>query len=114
MSKKLAPTFADYERALDKMLDENDALKAELAEAKGRLDALMTAFDEHGSLGILQLIAHDKRLPPETRVRAAGLAAPFERPKLQVTATATVSLYDLLQERRRQRKVIDHDPKPAV
>jgi hypothetical protein len=114
MSKKLAPTFDDYERALHKVLDENEALQAELAEVKGRLDALMTAFDERGSLGILQLIAHDKRLPPETRIRAAGLAVPFERPKLQVTATATVPLYDLLQERRRQGEIIEHDPKPAA
>jgi hypothetical protein len=111
---KLAPTVDDYERALDQMLDENEALQAELAEVKGRLDALMTAFDERGSLGILQLIAHDKRLPPETRIRAAGLAVPFERPKLALTATATVPLYDLLQERRRQGKVIEHDPKPAA
>src|SRR6516225_2426120 len=114
MSKKLAPTFADYENALHTMMDENDALKAELAEVEGRLDALMTAFDERGSLGILQLIAHDKRLPPETRIRAAGLAVPFERPKLALTATATVPLYDLLQERRRQGKLIEHDPKPAA
>ena len=58
MSKKLAPTTADYENAIDTMMDENDALKAELAEVKGRLDALMTAFDERGSLGILQLMQH--------------------------------------------------------
>jgi len=114
MSKKLAPTVDDYERALHKVLDENDDLRTKLADVKARLDALMTAFDERGSLGILQLIAHDKRLPPETRIRAAGLAVPFERPKLSVTATATVPLYDLLQERRRQGKVIDHDPKPAA
>src|SRR5262252_5364696 len=100
MAKKIARTFADYENALHKVLDKNDALQAELADVKGRLDALMTAFDERGSLGILQLIAHDKRLPPETRIRAAGLAVPFERPKLALTATATVPLYDLLQERR--------------
>ena len=61
MSKKLAPTIDDYERALHKVLDENEALHAKLADVQGRLDALMTAFDERGSLGILQLIAHDKR-----------------------------------------------------
>ena len=96
------------------MTDENDALKAELAEVKGRLDALMAAFDERGSLGILQLIAHDKRLPPETRIRAAGLAVPFERLKLALTATTTVLLYDLLQERRPQGKIIEQAPEPAA
>ena len=112
--KKTTPTFAEYENALHTMTDENDALKAELAEVKGRLDALMAAFDERGSLGILQLIAHDKRLPPETRVRAAGLAVPFERPKLALTATTTVLLYDLLQDSRRQGKIIEQAPEPAA
>jgi hypothetical protein len=118
MAEKLAPTIANYEMALHKVLDDNDALRAQLADTKKRLDAIMTAFNERGSLGILQELANDKRLPPETRIRAAGLAVPFERPKLQVTATATVPLYDLLQERRRQGKVIEHaprpDPKPAA
>jgi hypothetical protein len=28
------------------MMDENETLRAELTQVKGRLDALMTAFDE--------------------------------------------------------------------
>jgi hypothetical protein len=71
----------ELDAALHQVLDENDALKAELARVQGRLDALMTAFDKNGSLGILQLIAHDKNLPVEIRIRAAGLAVPYERPK---------------------------------
>jgi hypothetical protein len=110
--KKTTPTFAEYENALHTMMDENENLKHELADVKGRLDALMTAFNERGSLGILQLIAHDKRLPPETRIKAAGLACPYERPKLALTATTTVPLYDLLQERRRQGKIIEQAPEP--
>jgi regulator of replication initiation timing len=54
---KPAPTIADYEKALDQMMDENEALRAELTQVKGRLDTLMTAFDERGSLGILQVMA---------------------------------------------------------
>ena len=107
MSKsKSAPTFADYEKALTQMLDENEELQAELTEVKERLAAFMGAFEENGTLGILQLMAHDTSLPPEIRIRAAGLAVPFERPKLAVTATTSVPLYDLLEARRRKGKVI--------
>jgi hypothetical protein len=99
---------------LNLVLDQKQALEAELARVRGRLDALLTAFDERGTLGILQLMAHDKNLPPEVRIRAAGLAVPFERPKLAVTATTSVPLYDLLEERRRKGKTIEHDPGPPA
>ena len=39
---------------------------------------------------------------------------PFERPKLSVTATASIPLYDLLEERRRKAKVIEHAPDPSA
>jgi hypothetical protein len=71
----------ELDAALHTMLNENDALRAELARVKSRLDALMTAFNKNGSLGILQLFANDKNLPVEIRMRAAGLAVPYERPK---------------------------------
>ena len=113
MSKK--PTFDDYEKALHQMIDENEALRAELAPVRGRLNALMTAFDERGSLGILQAMAADTDLSAETRIRAASAAVPYERPKLSVTATTTVPLYDLLEQRRRNGgKVIEHDPPDAA
>jgi hypothetical protein len=99
---------------LNQMLDENDELRAELARVQGRLDALMSAFDERGSLGILQAMAADKNLSAEIRIKAASAAVPYERPKLSVTATTTVPLFDLLEERRRKGKVIEHAPDPAA
>ena len=107
------PTMADMDRALHIMLDENESQRAELARVRGRLDALMTAFDENGTLGILQMMAHDQNLPPEVRIRAAGLAVPFERPKLSVTATTSAPLFDLLEAKRRKGKVIEHAPAPG-
>lgn len=104
------PTMDDLANALNVMLDENEALRAELARVSGRLAALMTAFDDNGTLGILQMMAHDSNLAPEVRIRAAGLAVPFERPKLSVTATTTVPLYDLLEAKRRKGKTIEHAP----
>ena len=98
--------------ALNQVLDQKELLEAELDEVKQRLAALMGAFEENGTLGILQQMAHDTRLPAEIRIRAAGLAVPFERPKLSMTATTSVPLYDLLEARR--RKVIDHTPTPPA
>jgi len=109
-SEDLAERCARLNDGLHQVLDENDALRSELAQVRARLDALMTAFDENGTLGILQLMAHDKNLPPEVRIRAAGLAVPFERPKLSVTASTSIPLYDLLEARRRKTKVIEHNP----
>jgi hypothetical protein len=100
--------------ALNQVLDQKEALETELAEVKARLAGLVAAFDENGTLGILQLMAHDKKLPPEVRIRAAGLAVPYERPKLSVTATTSLPLYDLLEAQRRKSKLIEHDPKPAA
>ncbi len=82
---------------LHQVLDENEKLRAELAGVKARLAALTSAFEEKGTLGILQLMAHDTSLSPEVRIRAAGLAVPFERPRLSMTATTSVPLYDLLE-----------------
>lgn len=105
---------AKLNNGLNQVLDENEALQAKLAQVQSRLDSLMAAFEERGTLGILQMMAHDKNLSPEIRIRAAGLAVPFERPKLSVTATTSVPLYDLLEERRRKAKVIEQDPGPPA
>ena len=105
------PTMADMDRALHQMLDENEALQYELKRIRGRLDALVSAFDSNGTLGVLQSIAHDKSLPPELRARAAGLAVPYEKPKLSMAVTASVPLYDLLEARRLKGKVIEQDGK---
>ena len=103
--------IARLEYVVREQMKEIDRLRDEVRQHR----ALMAAFEERGTLGILQMMAHDKNLPPEIRVRAAGLAVPFERPKLSVTATASVPLYNLLEERRRKAKVIEHtDPGPSA
>jgi hypothetical protein len=105
-----ANQIARLEYVIREQMKEIDRLGDEIRQHH----ALMAAFGERGTLGILQMTAHDINLPPEIRVRAAGLAVPFERPKLSVTATASVPLYDLLEERRRKAKVIEHAPEPEV
>jgi hypothetical protein len=100
--------------ALHQVLNEKEALQVELSRVRGRLDALMTAFDENGTLGVLQHLAHDKTLPPEVRIRAAGLAVPYEKPKLSMAVTTSVPLFELLEARRRKGEVIEHDPDPPA
>jgi hypothetical protein len=107
------PLERELNTALHEVLDENEALKADLIMVRGRLDALTSAFDGNGVLGVLQRIAHDSDLPPELRVKAAQAAAPYEKPKLSMTATANVvSLYDILEKarQREQERVIEHRP----
>jgi hypothetical protein len=97
--------------ALHERLDENDALKAEVAQLKARLDGLMEGFEKGGSLGILQAIGADKSWPIEIRVRALTAAVPFERPKLSMIATASGhKLYDVLENAKRRQKLIEAKP----
>jgi hypothetical protein len=86
--------------ALEKLLAERDELRALLEINGQKLDAL----------SCLQRAYNNPQSSETNRIKAAGLAVPFEQPKLSVTATASVLLYDLLEERRRRSKVIEHQP----
>jgi hypothetical protein len=102
----------ELDRALHTMLDRNDQLEAELKQVKDRLDGLLAALEKGGSLGLLQAIGADKSLPIEIRVRALGLAVPFERPKLSMSASVQrVSLYNVLEGPRPARTI---EAKPAL
>jgi hypothetical protein len=90
------PLERELDTALHLTLDRAEAAEAELARVQGKLDALLEAFEKNGSLGILQTIAADKNLPPEIRVRAAGLAVPFERGR-----PATVNVVGVVDFRER-------------
>jgi hypothetical protein len=112
------PLERELDSALHETLDEIDALKAENARLKGRLDALTSAFDADGAVGVLRSIAHDKSLPHELRYKAATSLAPYETAKKPATTHNVYSLFDDLEGRRlralEQReaaaKVIEHAP----
>jgi hypothetical protein len=117
MPKTQHPTMEEMDAALHQTLDQVDALKAENARLQDKLDGFMEAFERGGSLGILQMIGADKTLPIEIRMRAAGLAVPYEKPKLSMTATVQHRpLFDILEEaHQRRRKVIEAPPaQPAT
>jgi hypothetical protein len=98
----------ELDAALHKTLVWNDELEAKVnrleaenAQLRTRLDAVMNGFSADGMLGVLRSIAFDTTLPAEVRTRAAAAGAPFERPKLQVSATANVpKLFDILEKKR--------------
>jgi hypothetical protein len=70
---------------------------------QAKLDGLMEAFEKGGSLGILQAIASDKNLPVEIRVRAAGLAVPYERAKpVSTTLVGVVDIHMVKAARLKQ------------
>ena len=133
----MAPTVltTELERELDAalltMLHENSELKGENAKLQARLDALMTAFDGNGALGVLQRIMHDEDIKTELRIKAAGLAVNFERPRPASQANVSFKLFDYLENDRLKKmaaadaaKVIEHvepavtvlgsDPEPAA
>jgi hypothetical protein len=132
MSKTPEPTLVEQlEAALTQNLDENDFLRAEVsrlraenAQLKTKLDAVMNGFSSDGMLGVLRQIAFDTSLPAEIRTRAAAAGAPFERPKLAMTANApVVKLFDVLEKARLKQmeereaakaRVIEHGPAGSI
>jgi hypothetical protein len=99
-SKILLDMIDQQNTAIKKLLAERDELRAILEANEQRLDALTC----------LQRAYNNPQASETNRIKAAGLAVPFERPKLSVTATASVGLFDLLEERRRRSKVIEYQP----
>jgi hypothetical protein len=119
----MAPTVltTELERELDAalltMLHENSELKGENAKLQARLDALMTAFDGNGALGVLQRIMHDEDIKTELRINAAGLAVNFERPRPASQTNVSFKLFDYLESDRLKKmaaadaaKTIEHSP----
>jgi len=92
---------------------ELSTLRPQLAEFEKLLEALS---DERGTLLVLQRIAHDERVPLAIRVKAAGLAVGYERPKVSVTAHANgLDLYAVLTAKRMEKrhlKLIEQQPNP--
>jgi len=82
-------------------------------------------MEDPDALDFLQAVYRNSDIPLNTRMRAAGMALPFERPKLAVLVTNREGdLADRLEracratqqvnEDRKVMKVIEHEPSPVI
>jgi hypothetical protein len=107
------PTFAELDSALHQMLDENEAMRAELdqlrAENKQLTDWIMGGAD---ALTVLQAIYRDLATSKSDRIKAAAAAISFERPKISVSVS--VSGPALLGDRLDQAKTMKTINEPKL
>jgi type II secretory pathway component PulM len=91
------------------MLDENEALRAEVTTLKGQLSTLVDWINgDADALTTLQSVYLSADEPAANRIKAAAAAIGYERPKL--TATANV-IVDFRQARlKAPLKTIEHIP----
>jgi hypothetical protein len=90
---KTAPTLDDYEKALHQVLDENEALRAEVAKLKGHLSTLVDwIMGDADALVTLQTVYLNPDEPAANRIKAAAAAIGYERPKLAAPPTWSSSI----------------------
>jgi hypothetical protein len=76
--------------------------------------------DEPTSLDLLQAVYRNPDVPLSVRMRAAGMAIPYEFPKLSVVASVNdptafaERLERVIQRSGIRPLMIEHDPKPRV
>jgi hypothetical protein len=120
------PLEKELDSALHHILDRAEAAEAKLATVQSKLDGLVEAFEKGGSLGILQAIGADKTLPIEIRVRALGLAVPYERAK-PASLVGVVDFREVVRAARLKKlaenkakwaaeaeKTIEHEPAETI
>jgi hypothetical protein len=127
VSKK-QPTFDDYEKALHTMLDENEALQAEIVDVKGQLSTLVDwIMGDADALTTLQRVYLNPDEPAANRIKAAAAAIGYEKPKLAATANIVIDFRERVRQARLKAdakllaeaklaglKVIEHQPEPGA
>jgi hypothetical protein len=82
-------------------------------------------MDDHDALALLQAVYRNSDIPLSVRMRAAGMALPFERPKLGVVVNVSgndlaerleraVAASDKVMNSQSRQKVIEHEPSPVA
>jgi hypothetical protein len=117
---KTAPTFADHEKALHRMLDENEAQRAEIAKLNGQLSTLVDwIMGDADALTTLQAVYLNSGEPAGNRIKAAAAAIGYEPPKLTATGLVVVDFRDRVRQARLKAtaKLVEHipdTPEPAA
>jgi len=114
---KTAPTLEDYEKALHQMLDENEALRAEIVKLRGDIDRLLAWINgDADALVTLQGVYLNPDESAANRIKAAAAAIGYERPKLAATNLVVVDFRERVRQARLKAplaKTIEHIPEPA-
>jgi hypothetical protein len=83
-------TIAQYDSALHQMLDENEALRAQLAQLRSEIDRLVSWINgDRDALTCLQAIYNNPGTDEGSRIKAASAAIGYERAKLSVSVQVT-------------------------
>jgi hypothetical protein len=84
------PTIAELDRALHTMLDENDDLRAEIVELRDENKRLVDwIMGDADALTTLQRTYLDPATSTPDRIKAAGGAIAYERPKLSISVSVS-------------------------
>src|SRR6516225_5321305 len=108
MDANSQPTIAELDSALHTMLDENDALRAELAQLRDENKRLVDWINgDADALTTLQRTYLDPKTSTTDRIKAAGAAIAYERPKLSVSVHVGPALLGERLDAARAMKTID-------
>ena len=105
--------IAEMDGALNTMLDENEALRAQVVELQAEVKQLVDwVTGDRDALVCLQSIYNDPSAPENNRIKAASAAIGYERPKL--TFGVQISGPAVLGERLDQGRTIKTVNQPPL
>ena len=108
MDANSQPTIAELDSALHIMLDENDALRAELAQLRAEVKRLVDWINgDSDALTTLQRTYLDPKTTTTDRIKAAGAAIAYERTKLSVQVHVGPALLGERLDQARTMKTIE-------
>jgi hypothetical protein len=109
-------TTQELEDCIRKLMVEIGRQRTVIAKQQMEIDTLVSwAENDRDALMMLQAIYRNPNTSEGSRLRAASAAVAYERAKPpSLVAVAPVKLFDILEARRAQGKVIEQAPGPMI